>query len=181
MAPLLLLAFIGIPLIEIAVLLQVGGWLGLWPTLGLIILTAIIGSMELRAQGLATIAKLRAQMDRGELPAQTLFDGVCLLFAGALLLTPGFVTDIVGMALFLPPVRRVLRVTVGRALMERAEVHVYRQGGSAGAHGGGPRGRGTGRGPDDVVDADYTDVTHEEPDETAAGTPGDDPHRRIPR
>ena len=173
MAPLLLLAFIGVPIIEIAVLIQVGGWIGLWPTLGLILLTAIVGSLELRSQGLATVAKLREQMDRGELPAQTLFDGVCLLFAGALLLTPGFVTDVVGFSLFFPPMRAFLRVTVGRYVAQRAEMHVFR-GGEAGNSGGGPG--GFRRRDDGIVDVDYEDVTPEDRDDD-----GDDPDRRIPR
>ncbi len=170
MALLLLLAFIGVPIIEIAVLIKVGGLIGLWPTLGLIVLTAILGSMALRAQGLATVAKLREQMDRGELPAQTLFDGVCLLFSGALLLTPGFVTDIAGFALFFPPVRAFLRVTLGRYVAKHAEMHVV--------HGGGPSGGPGGfrRREDGVVDADYEDVTPE-----GEGSEDSDSDRRIPR
>jgi UPF0716 protein FxsA len=167
MGPILLIAFIGVPLIEIAVLIQIGGWIGLWPTLGLIILTAIVGSMELRSQGLATVAKLRTQLDQGELPAQTLFDGVCLLFAGALLLTPGFVTDIAGFSLFLPPVRRFLRVTVGRAVAKRAEVHVHHSR-------GGPAARGS---RETVVDVEYEDITPGGRD----GPDDGDPPDRIPR
>ena len=156
---LLLLAFIGVPIIEIAVLIEVGGWLGLWPTLGLVVLSAVIGSIELRAQGTATLARLRTELDQGALPAQTLFDGACLLFAGALLLTPGFVTDIFGLALFLPPVRRVLRVTLGRYAVRRAAAHVA-------VHRTGPDGPpgGPGRAPDgdgEVVDVDYTEVDPE--------------------
>ena len=171
MALVLLLAFIGVPIIEIAVLIQVGGWLGLWPTLGLVILSAVIGSIELRAQGLATVARLREQLDQGEVPAQTLFDGVCLLFAGALLLTPGFVTDAVGLALFLPPVRRFLRVTVGRHVAQRAESHVFVQRGGMGGgmDGGAPGGPKPGQKSDgDVIDADYTEV------DTDADTPPPD-------
>ncbi len=171
MALLLLLAFIGVPIIEIAVLIQVGGWIGLWPTLGLIVLTAILGSMELRSQGLATVNKLREQMDRGELPAQTLFDGVCLLFAGALLLTPGFVTDIAGFSLFFPPVRAFLRVTLGSYVARRAEMHVVHGTGPDGGPGGGFRRRDDG-----VVDADYEDVTPEK--ETDDDSDSD---RQIPR
>lgn len=162
----LLIAFIGVPIIEIAVFIEVGGWLGLWPTLGLVILTAVVGSLELRAQGLATVNKLRRQLDAGELPSDTLFDGVCLLFAGALLLTPGFVTDIVGMALFLPPFRRFLRATLGRYIARHAEARVFADGG-----GGGPRG---GRQPDDVIDADYEEVRDPESRDRPGG-------ERLPR
>jgi UPF0716 protein FxsA len=169
----LLLAFIAVPIVEIAVFIQVGGWIGLWPTLGLVVLTAIVGSIELRAQGLATVNKLRAQVDRGELPTQTLFDGVCLLFAGALLLTPGFVTDILGMLMFVPPFRRVLFQAVGPYVRKHAEARVYTSGGGP----GGPRGPGgpgdpRGRRDDGVIDADYVEV-----DDTDEGP--NDPDRRI--
>ncbi len=162
----LLLAFIGVPIIEIAVFIEVGGWLGLWPTLGLVVLTAVVGSLELRAQGLATVNKLRRQLDQGELPSDTLFDGVCLLFAGALLLTPGFVTDAVGLALFLPPFRRFLRVTLGRHIARHAEARVFVDGGAAG-----PRG---GQQPDDVIDADYEEVRDPESGDRPDG-------QRLPR
>ena len=161
----LLLAFIGVPIIEIAVFIEVGGWIGLWPTLGLVVLTAIVGSIELRSQGLATLNKLRQQLDQGVLPAQTLFDGVCLLFAGALLLTPGFVTDILGMALFIPAFRKFLRVTVGRYVARKAEHRVFVDGeevGPGGPRGGARRGRGDG-----VIDAEYVDLTDD-------GQPPDD-------
>lgn len=173
----LLLAFIGVPIIEIAVFIEVGGWIGLWPTLGLVVLTAVVGSIELRAQGLATLNKLRAQVDRGELPTQTLFDGVCLLFAGALLLTPGFVTDIFGLLLFVAGFRRLLLKVIGPYVAKHAEARVYaaRGGprGGPGARGPGAGGPG-GRGRDDgVIDADYVDVTD-------ADDP-DDPDRRLRR
>lgn len=164
MGPILLLAFIGVPIIEIAVFIEVGGWIGLWPTLGLVVLTAIVGSMELRSQGLATLNKLRQQLDEGVLPAQTLFDGVCLLFAGALLLTPGFVTDALGLVLFVPAFRRFLRVTVGSYVAKRAETHVFVDGEEVGPDRGGRRRQ------DGVIDADYVDVTeNDDPDRPLRG------------
>ena len=100
MGILLLAALIGVPLIEIGLFIEIGGFIGLWPTLALVILTAVVGSWQLRLQGLATLARARQQLDRGQLPARELFDGFCLVIAGALLLTPGFMTDAVGLALF---------------------------------------------------------------------------------
>ncbi len=155
----LLTAFIAVPIIEIAVFIEVGGWIGLWPTLGLVLLTAVVGSLELRSQGITTLNKLRSELDRGVMPAQTLFDGVCLLFAGALLLTPGFVTDIIGLALFLPPFRKFLLFTVGSRIVGSARVHVHST--RSGRHGG-PRGGPGGGRDDEVIDADYVDVTDEE-------------------
>ena len=125
MAIVILAAFIGVPLLEIAVFIQVGGLIGLWPTLGLVVLTAILGTWQLRAQGLATLLRAREQVDRGVLPTRELFDGACLLFAGALLLTPGFVTDAVGFLLFLAPFRDTLRRMLEQHLKGRMETHIY--------------------------------------------------------
>lgn len=115
----LLIVFIGVPLVEIGVFIQVGGWLGLAPTLIIVIATAVIGTALLRRQGLATLARARENMDRGVLPMVEIFDGVCLLLAGALLLTPGFVTDALGAVLLMPPARRFL----GRAIAARMGPH----------------------------------------------------------
>ena len=109
----LLIAFIAMPLIEIAVLIQIGSWLGLWPTLGLIILTAIIGTWMLRQQGFAVLARAQRQLAEGSVPLGEVFEGFCLVIAGALLLTPGFVTDVIGGSLLMPPVRAWLYRTLG--------------------------------------------------------------------
>ena len=108
MAILLLALFIGVPILEIAVFIQAGALIGLWPTLAGIVITAIIGSFLLRWQGLATLGRLRQELDRGAVPTRELFDGACILLAGVLLLTPGFVTDTVGFLLFVPAVRTAL-------------------------------------------------------------------------
>ncbi len=156
MGLILLAAFIAIPLIEIGLFIQVGGWIGLWPTLAIVIVTAILGSWALRLQGLSTLARARQQLDRGVLPASEIFDGACLLLAGALLLTPGFFTDTIGALLFLPPFRDILRRTLGRYAAAHAEVHVH-------GVGGGPRGTTRsgqgGRGP--TIDGDYVDLDAE--------------------
>ena len=158
---LLLLAFIGVPLLEIAVFIQVGGLIGLWPTLGIVVLTAVIGTWQLRAQGLATLARGRAQLDAGQLPKRELFDGICLLFAGALLLTPGFVTDSFGFLLFVPAFRNWLREVLGRHVMAGAETRVWVQGEEV--HPGRPPGG------DDVIDGEFTDVTPAEADRQIKG------------
>ena len=124
----LLAAFIAVPLIEIALFIEIGGWIGLWPTLPIVVVTAILGSWALRLQGLSTLTSARQQVDRGVLQARELFDGSCLLFAGAMMLTPGFFTDTVGALLFLQPVRDLLRQTLGRYVAEHAEVHVRTSG-----------------------------------------------------
>ena len=109
MAIVLLLAFVITPIVEIAVFIQIGGEIGLWPTLAIVVITAIVGTALLRAQGLATFASAQKNLARGEFPVSQVFDGACLLVAGALLLTPGFVTDGIGLTLFFPPVRDLLK------------------------------------------------------------------------
>lgn len=112
---LLFLAFLLIPIAEIYVLIQVGSVIGALWTVALIVLTAMLGSVLIRAQGLATLARVRASMERGEVPALELMEGLCLLVAGALLLTPGFVTDSIGFTLLITPLRRSMIV----ALLQR--------------------------------------------------------------
>lgn len=114
-ATILLLLFLVVPLAEIGVFIQVGGIIGLWPTLALTVLTAVIGSLCIRFQGFNLINRARAQLDAGEAPVFEVVSGVCLVVAGALLLTPGFVTDTVGFLLLFPPARRLLYERVLKA------------------------------------------------------------------
>lgn len=100
--------FIGIPALEIALFIQIGGEIGVWATLGAIILTAIIGTALVRAQGLRVIAELQEETQAGRTPVAALAKGACLLVAGLLLLTPGFFTDAIGFALLAPPVQAAL-------------------------------------------------------------------------
>ncbi len=163
MAIFLLAAFIGVPLVEIAVFIQIGGWIGLMPTLALVVLTAVLGTWQLRAQGLATLLRARDQVDRGALPARELFDGACLLVAGALLLTPGFVTDMAGFLLFLPPIRDKLRVLLARYVQSSMQARSFAGGvGGGGEAGPGGAGRpGGAQGP--IIDGEFRDVTDTAP------------------
>ena len=102
-------ALLIVPIVEIAVFIEVGGAIGLWPTLAVVVATAIAGGTLLRLQGLATLARAREALARNEMPLKEVIDGVFLLVAGILLLTPGFVTDGVGFVLFVPGVRAGLR------------------------------------------------------------------------
>jgi len=106
--PLGLTLFILVPLLEIWLIIKVGSQIGALSTIGLIVLTAVIGVALLRQQGLATLNKVQAQMQAGELPATGMLEGMLLFFAGALLLTPGFFTDTVGFVLLIPPLRRAI-------------------------------------------------------------------------
>ena len=109
MAALIFLAFIIVPIAEIAIFIGVGGAIGLWNTIALIVLTAIAGTALLRAQGLSTLRRAQESFARHVFPINELFDGLCLLIAGAMLLTPGFATDTAGLALFVPWIRAALR------------------------------------------------------------------------
>jgi UPF0716 protein FxsA len=102
------LLFLTIPLVEIGLFVQVGGLIGLWPTLGVVILTAVLGTWLVRSQGLMALNDLRSSFaGRGD-PTRALADGAMILFSGALLLTPGFFTDAVGFALLIPAFRLFL-------------------------------------------------------------------------
>ena len=116
----LLLIFIVVPLAELAVLIKVGSAIGILPTFALIFLTAIIGVTLLRAQGLATLMRASERMQQGSLPAQELAEGFLLALAGALLLTPGFLTDAFGFSLLMPGVRG----TIAQSLMKRFQPQV---------------------------------------------------------
>jgi UPF0716 protein FxsA len=125
MAFFLIIALIAVPIMEIAVFIEVGEWAGLWPTLAAVIATAVIGGAMLRIQGLVTLHRAMAALERQELPVAEIFDGIALLLAGALLLTPGFVTDGVGMLLLIPPVRALLRSQIWRYLTTYGRTRVW--------------------------------------------------------
>jgi UPF0716 protein FxsA len=117
--PTLLLLFFTVPLLEAYLLIEVGQAIGALQTIAAVVATAIIGAFLVRYQGITTVLRLQKQTARGELPARALFDGACLLVAGALLLTPGFATDAVGFALLTPPFRSwAFRRLEGRLMVQ---------------------------------------------------------------
>lgn len=165
----LLAAFLAIPLIEIALFIQVGGWIGLWPTLAIVVATAIAGTWAVRSQGQATMADLRRRFDTLSDPSEPLAHGAMIIFAGALLLTPGFFTDAVGLSLMVPDVRRA----VMRFLARRIEVQRFRMGPEPqGPHR--PHGRR-----EDVIDGDWerVDPAQAEPEHEAGPPPKRPTHR----
>lgn len=104
----LLLLFLLVPLVEIYFLIQVGEVIGAGWTVFLVVFTAVLGAWLLRLQGLTTLNRVQQCLQQGQLPAEALLEGLMLLLAGALLLTPGFVTDSFGFLLLVPPLRRTL-------------------------------------------------------------------------
>lgn len=101
----LILIFTLVPLIELALLLEIGKRIGVWPTLGLVIVTGIVGATLARAQGFGVLRRIREDMAMGIPPTEQLFDGVLILAGGLLLLTPGFLTDSLGLIALIPPTR----------------------------------------------------------------------------
>jgi|APTNR8051073442_1049403.scaffolds.fasta_scaffold05687_2 UPF0716 protein FxsA len=121
----------GIPIVEIALFIQAGKLIGLWPTLAAVIGTAVLGTVLLRHQGFAVLRDAQASVAAGQAPMEQVFDGACLLVGGALLLTPGFLTDAMGFALLVPAVRRAVRGMAFQRLVAAGNVRVYSSSGSS--------------------------------------------------
>lgn len=126
---LLFLLFVIIPIIEIAVLMNVGAWLGVWPTIAIVIITAWLGAKNVKQQGIATLQNVQLKMAQGEMPSDEIVAGLLLLVAGVLLVTPGFVTDAFGLSLLIPSVRQALIASVQKQIVSQgsasANFHVY--------------------------------------------------------
>jgi UPF0716 protein FxsA len=140
----LVVLFIVVPLVELYVIIQVGQAIGVWWTIVLLLADSVLGGLLMRSQGRAAWRRFNEALAAGRVPAREVFDGVLVIFGGALLLTPGFVTDVFGALFLAPPTRAVLR----RLLVRRFAGRVL-----------GPRGRGgRGRrgGPGDGADVDGT-------------------------
>jgi len=141
----LLAIFIIVPIVEIALFIQVGGWLGLWPTLAIVIATAMLGTYLVKRQGLAELARIQNSLNTLDNPTRPLAHGAMILASGLLLLTPGFFTDAMGFALLVPKVRDAVMSQV----QKRIKVQSFTVGGQAAPS---PR-------PDEtVVEGDYVEV-----------------------
>ncbi|NRG16774.1 FxsA family protein [Rhizobiales bacterium] len=160
---LILLVLIGVPLLEIFVLIEVGSEIGAIPTIGLTVLTALAGTLMLRVQGLSLLTRMRSEIDAGRVPGDDIIHGAFIVIAAILLLIPGFVTDTLGLLLFIPPVR----TAIGRYIIRHADVTVVQ---------GARRYR---RDPD-IVDLDEEDWTAKNGDTRANQGAGGDPRRISP-
>jgi UPF0716 protein FxsA len=109
-------------LIEITVMIQVGQWLGVVNTIGLLLLVSVVGAFLVKHQGVGVLRRIQQQRLAGQVPAAPVFDGALILLAGLLLLIPGFVTDAIGLVLLIPPVRASVRRFVRWRFMRRVEV-----------------------------------------------------------
>ena len=119
MLPLLLLLFIVVPIAELALIIQVGEQIGVWWTIALLIADSILGAMLMRSQGRIAWRRFNEALQAGRPPAREVLDGVLVIFGGALLLTPGFLSDILGLALLIPPTRAVVRAVLVRRFADR--------------------------------------------------------------
>ncbi len=121
--PFLLVAlFIAVPIAELAVIIQVGQAIGVWWTIAILVADSILGSLLMRSQGRAAWRRFNEAVRSGRVPAREVADGVLVIFGGALLLTPGFLSDIFGLLLLLPPTRAVVRRVFLREAMKRITV-----------------------------------------------------------
>jgi UPF0716 protein FxsA len=141
----LVLLFIVVPIAELAVVIQVGQAIGVWWTVAILVADSILGSILMRAQGRAAWRRFNETMRVGRVPAKEVLDGGLIMFGGLLLLTPGFITDVLGLLLLVPPTRALVRRALARRLQQRMVVSMT-----------GPRRR-----PDDVVDGTAVDVEND--------------------
>src|SRR5687768_7490511 len=109
---LLVVLFIVVPIAELAILIQVGQLIGVWWTIALLVVDAVLGSLLARSQGRLVWRRFNEALNAGRMPAREVMDGALVLFGGALLLTPGFLSDILGLFLLLPPTRALVRAVL---------------------------------------------------------------------
>lgn len=162
---LILLLFIAVPLAEIAVFIKVGEVIGLAATIALVIATAVIGVALLKRQGLAALERAQQSVDAGELPVESVVDGVALLVAGAFLLTPGLITDTAGFLLLVPAFRHGFARWLMARVKASGRIDVWTA--HRARHSGGPRPR---RPEDRVIEGEYEEV-----DRDAGPTPPEPP------
>ncbi|MEM7080353.1 MAG: FxsA family protein [Pseudomonadota bacterium] len=116
-----LLIFFLTPIAEMYLLIEVAGYIDAWPTIGLVMLTAVIGVALLKRQGLATLTRGMGKLNEGQVPAREMAEGLLLAVAGALLVTPGFITDVVGFTLLFPP----SRIWIAQRMLKRVHIQGF--------------------------------------------------------
>ncbi len=164
----MLLLLVALPLLEIAVLIKVGGMIGLWPTLAIIVGTFIAGTMVLRLQGLGVVRRMMERVRAGEPPAEPVMEGMLLMVAGGCLIAPGLILDCVGVLLLIPPLRQAAaRWIVARGVVSGMVVRRRR------ARGEPERPRRTGPAP--TIEANYERIEEKPVDDGPASQP-----RRTP-
>lgn len=132
----LLLLFILVPTLELILLIQIGRWIGTLPTVGLIALTGIVGAYLARQQGLKVLRQIQQELQNGRVPGEALLDGAMILVAGAVLMTPGVLTDAFGFTLLIPQSRRLIRRVAWHRIQRMIERGQIRVGGFGPVNGG---------------------------------------------
>ena len=140
----LFLLFLAVPLVEIALFVLIGGGIGVFATLAMVVVTAIAGSALLRWQGVQTLNRIRTELENNRLPARPIADGAMIAVAGLLLLTPGFFTDTIGFILLVPPLRALIGWRIWQWMRTHGSMH-FRMGGG-------------------TVDGNYRDVSDQDED-----------------
>jgi UPF0716 protein FxsA len=143
------LAAVGLPISDIASLIVVGNRIGVWPTVAAIVVSGILGSILVRSQGFAIVQRARETLRSGRFPAREMFNGLCVLIGGALLLLPGFVSDVLGLLLLTPAMRGLMLRAIGNIARRSSRFEVF----VAGTEGPGAAGA---TGP--VIDGEYRPV-----------------------
>jgi UPF0716 protein FxsA len=128
----LVLLFIAVPIAELAVIIQVGQAIGVWWTIALLIADSLLGTWLMRHQGRAVWRRFNDTVQAGRVPAREVLDGALVIFGGALLLAPGFITDILGIVLLVPPTRALVRAILARRLAHRMVASATRPRGGGG-------------------------------------------------
>ena len=161
---LLAVLFLVVPFLELAVIVGAADAIGLGPTLLLLVAVSVAGGYLMKYEGVGVVRRIQAQLDRGEIPTTELVNGALIVFAGALLLTPGFLTDILGIVLLVPPTRALVRKVLVARLTTKALAAVGPLGPAGGpVPGAGWMGRPAGGRRADVVDVDEVTPRHHEP------------------
>jgi UPF0716 protein FxsA len=155
----LALLFVIVPLVELALLIQMGQWVGFWPTIALVVFTGLSGAWLARMEGLRTLWKLRDDLAHGRVPAQAIMDGIAVFSGGALLLTPGILTDLIGFSLLIPGTRHAIQ----KRVMARLERSIQKGAVQVGATGG-------------EIWTHYAQSTHSEPSSDPTSPDEASPH-----
>jgi UPF0716 protein FxsA len=173
MALLLLILFIALPIAELYVIIQVGGWIGIWPTLAILLLDGILGAALARSQGRTAWARFNRALNEGRIPARETFDGAMIIVGGAFLLAPGFITDLIGFALLIPPTRALVRGLVAGLAKRRVGIAWTVAGPAARGARFPPRNRGEPFESRRSRDYDYEGSAREVPDNADELPPGE--------
>ena len=156
---LLFIMFVAVPILEMIILIKVGGLIGAIPTIAMVVLTATVGIWLLKLEGLATLRRVQEKMAAGQLPETELLEGIMLIVGGALLLTPGFVTDSFGFVCLIPGLRRpVARWLISRVFVMKGGASMFQAGGSNFQGSFHTSNNGFSNGPDStIIDGEFND------------------------